>query len=164
MEPPSSPYRFHPWHAAVAACLGLALLAAGEYAAMVAAYAAAQGALVLEPATPGSSYFADDLAAVPTRSVVTMLVALPCWGLVHHYGRRGPLMALFYALVVSVVGFIATRRWAGPLDQPEQYLVYALPTVLALMLTWRLSYRRVRLPEPRPVYSGDPTPPGPWQA
>ena len=67
---------------------------------------------LLEPGA-GPSYFADDIASVPIRSIVTLLVALPCWGLVHYYGRRGPVMALFYALIVSWVGFIATRRWAG---------------------------------------------------
>ena len=163
MDLPASPYRFQPWPAAAGACLGLAVLAAGEHAAMVVAYGVAQGALMLEPGA-GPSYFADDIASVPIRSIVTLLVALPCWGLVHYYGRRGPVMALFYALIVSWVGFIATRRWAGPLDQPEQYLVHAVPIVLALMLIWRLAYRRMRQGEVRRVPSPAPTHPGPWQA
>lgn len=165
MDLSPSPYRFQPWRAAIGVCLGVAAFAATQYAAFVVAYGLARGELALEAGPVGSSYFADDLDATPARSLTTMLIALPCWGLVHYYGRRGPLMALSYALIVSWVGFVAMEKWAGPLDSPEQYLTYAVPTVLSLMLVWRLAYRRVRLPDPPPFSVGEVTTRrGPWQA
>lgn len=165
MDLPPSPYRFQPWRAAIGVCLGVAAFAAAQYAALVVAYGLAQGEVALEPGPAGTSYFADDLQGVPARSLATMLIALPCWGLVHYYGRRGPLMALFYALIVSWVGFVAMEKTAGPLDAPQQYVSYAVPAVLSLLLVWRLAYRRVRLPEPRPpLPEGEVTRRGPWQA
>jgi hypothetical protein len=164
MDLPASPYRFQPWRAASAACLGVAAFAAAQHGALVAAYGWAGGRLVLQPATAGGSYFADDLAAVPARTLSTMLIALPCWGLVHYYGRRGPLTALLYSLAVSWVGFMAMEKSAGPLDGPEQFLAFAVPTVSSLMLIWRLSYRRARAPDPRPVAAGEANRRGPWQA
>lgn len=163
---PPSPYRFQPWRAAVGVCLGVAAFAAVQYIALVAAYGVAEGELALEPGPTGTSYFTDDLQAVPARTFATMLIALPCWGLVHYYGRRGPLMALFYALVVSWVGFVAMEKWAGPLDSPQQFVTYAVPTVLSLLLVWRLAYRRVRLPDPPPPMPAAEVTPrrGPWQA
>jgi hypothetical protein len=165
MDLPPSPYRFLPWRAAVGACLGVAAFAAIQYAALVVAYGLAQGEVALDPGPGGTTYFASDLQSVPARSLTTMLVALPCWGLVHYYGRRGPLMALSYALVVSWVGFVAMEKWAGPLDAPQQYLAYAVPVVLSLILVWRLAYRHVRLPDPLPpLPDGGVTRRGPWQA
>jgi hypothetical protein len=165
MDPPPSPYRFQPWRAAIGVCLGVATFAAAQYAALVTAYGLAQGRLTLQPGASGSSYFADDLQAAPARSLTTLLIALPCWGLVHYYGRRGPRMALAYALVVSWVGFVAMQKGAGPLDAPEQYLTFAVPAVLALMLVWRMSYRRVRLPDPPPSLAArEVGRRGPWQA
>jgi hypothetical protein len=142
MDLPPSPYRFQPWRAAWGACLGVAVFAAAQYGALAAAYGWAQGRLAIVAGEPGSSYFADDLASVPARTLSTMLIALPCWGLVHYYGRRGPRMALFYCLVVSWVGFVAMEKWAGPLESPVQFLAFAVPTFLSLMLVWRLAYRR----------------------
>lgn len=165
MDLPPSPYRFQPWRAAIGVCLGIAAFAAAQYAALVTAYGLVQGELALEAGPAGGTYFADDLQSVPGRSLTTMLIALPCWGLVHYYGRRGPLMALFYALVVSWVGFVAMEKQAGPLDAPQQYLTYAVPVVLSLILVWRLAYRHVRLPDPPPpLAAAEVTRRGPWQA
>ena len=162
---PPSPYRFQPWRAAVGVCLGVAAFAAVQYAALVVAYGLVQGDAALEAGPAGGSYFADDLQAVPARTLSTMLIALPCWGLVHYYGRRGPLMALLYALVVSWVGFVAMEKLAGPLDSPQLGVTFAAPTVLSLILVWRLAYRRVRLPDPPPpLPAGEITRRGPWQA
>ena len=144
--PPPSPHRFQPWRALVGAMVGWAVLAGGYAAGLLAAYQLTRGSIAGFDGPAGSSYLADDLHDVPGRSLATILVALPIWWLFHNYGRRGPVAALLYALAVGWIGYKAVSRDGGPIDRPAQYFAYALPVLVALMLTWRLAYRRVALP------------------
>jgi hypothetical protein len=118
---------------------GLLVQAAGYYLALRLAYGQLQGPVA------ASSYLADDLASLPRRVVATVLVAATVWSLVHYYGLRGPLAALAFATAASFVGYQTLVRDVGPLGHLDQYLAYAVPSVIALMLTWRIAYRRVAI-------------------
>lgn len=127
--------------AGAALVVGLILLPAAWYAAFLVAYGLAQGSMPRLGGVPGS-YLADDLHGVVRTSLFTFMVALPAWGLVHHYGRRGPVAALLFSLAAGFVGFKAVARHAGPIDLIGQYIVYCGPLALVLLLMWRIAYRR----------------------
>jgi hypothetical protein len=121
-------------------------MAAAYGGALLLAYGWAQGSIAGAAGPEGSSYLADDLHAVLRRSVTTMAVSASIWPLVHHYGRRGPLAATLFALGVGFIGFQSIASKSGPLELPGQYLAYAVPVLIALMIAWRIAYRYVALP------------------
>jgi hypothetical protein len=134
-------YRSSLRRAAVAVIVGLIALPAAWYVAFLLAYGVEQGALPSLGA-PAGTYLGDDLHGVVRTSLFTLMVALPAWGVVHNYGRRGPVAALLFALAAGVVGFKAVARDSGPLDSVSQFLAYCAPLLLVLLLMWRIAYRR----------------------
>lgn len=160
MDPPPTPYKSGLWRAGLAVVVGVPVLAVAYGAGLLVAYGLAQGSIAGAAGAEGSSYLADDLHAVLRRSVTTMVVSASIWPLVHHYGRRGPLAAALFALGVGFVGFQSIANRSGPLDLPGQYLAYAGPVLIALMIAWRVAYRYVPLPvaeiyEFRPASKGE---------
>ena len=146
MNAPPTPYQSRLWRAAVAVLVGVPVMAVCYGAALLVAYGLAQGSIAGASGPEGSSYLADDLHAVLRRSVTTLLVTAGIWPLVHHYGKRGPLAALVFALGVGFIGFQSIANKSGPLDLPGQYLAYGSSVLVALMAAWRVAYRYVPLP------------------
>lgn len=146
MNAPPTPYQTSLWRAAVAVLVGVPVMALAYGAALLVAYGLAQGSIAGATGPEGSSYLADDMHAVLRRSVTTLMVSGGIWPLVHHYGRRGPLAALLFALGVGFVGFQSIANKSGPLDLPGQYLAYGGAVLIALMVAWRVAYRYVALP------------------